>query len=183
VPLLLALVFAVAIGMAAGGSVSLLPEIRIKWESLFVLSLVAQGAALPYAGGLGLSRNLIVGLWFLSAVVILAIAVRNRSQMGMLSILAGALLNCVVVAANAGMPVSTRAIRAVDASVEASMRVTGLHVVQTSTTRLCLLADIMPMYTPLGLRTVVSIGDMLLLVGVAVLVISYMVGHMGTEGD
>ncbi len=180
-PLLVALVFAVAVGMAAGGSVSLLSEIRIKWESLFVLSLVTQAVALPYAGGLGLDRNLIVGLWFLSATVIIAVALRNHSQVGMMSILTGALLNCVVVAANSGMPVSVRAIRTVDASVETSMSVAGLHVVQTSTARLGLLADIMPMYTSLGLRTVVSIGDVLLLVGVAALMISYMVGHAGTE--
>ncbi len=79
----------------------------------------------------------------------------------------GSLANFIVIAANGGkMPVSPRALDAVGLSLTE----TGTHVLMEEGTRLFWLADIIPLPPPYPFPMVISIGDILITVGVMLLI-------------
>jgi hypothetical protein len=80
----------------------------------------------------------------------------------------GWLLNVLVMAANGGMPVSGSALAQVGhAGTVVSQGHLWKHVALSSTTRLPLLGDVIPVPLPL-LRSVISVGDVAMLVGLGV---------------
>lgn len=108
------------------------------------------GWTLPVATGLPLGAFLIL----------------NRSVPGAVAMASGFLLNLVVITLNRGMPVSPDAARSVGAPI--TREVQGpRHEVLTEDTLLPWLGDVIP--AP-GLDTVVSIGDIVLAVGIGYLV-------------
>ncbi len=79
----------------------------------------------------------------------------------MLLVFLGLLLNMVVLAANGAMPVAPEAIAAVGLPGVEPMP--GKHEIMTESTRLAYLADIVPLPP---LRTIVSLGDIVLGAGI-----------------
>lgn len=79
----------------------------------------------------------------------------------------GSLANFLVIAANGGkMPVSSRAVDAVGLSFTE----TGTHALMEEGTRLFWLADIIPLPPPYPFPMVISIGDILIILGVMLLI-------------
>lgn len=146
-----ALGLGLAAGLASGGRLSRLGELRIAWWPLLVgavlVRLVASAAgdltSLLYVGGF-------------ACVVVVAVA--NRSLPGAWLIAGGSALNLVVVAVNGAMPVASEAI----ASVGGTFPRDPLHVELSAASRLPFLADVIPF--PI-VRTAYSVGDVLLAIG------------------
>lgn len=101
-----------------------------------------------------------------SQLAVLAWLVRNRHLPGVLLVGAGLAANAVVMAANGAMPVAPQALAALGAD-PAQVTVLGKHTLLHEGTRLPWLADVIPVRP---LRTVVSVGDVLLAAGLVPLV-------------
>jgi hypothetical protein len=135
-------------------------EIRAGWL-LFVGVAIQFGVDL--AAGRGLLPDAGVAGWSLllsSQVLVVAFLLLNRQLPGVWLIAVGLALNAVVIAMNRAMPVDPAAIAAI--GLEGAAVPPGKHTLLTAETRLPWLADIIPVR---WLRSIVSVGDLVLAVG------------------
>jgi hypothetical protein len=159
----------IAAGYLGGGRLRRLAEVRFErlWlvglafgAQLLLNVLVAAGLELGAGGTLLLlvSQSALVGfVW------------SNRLLAGMTLITVGFLLNALVITANGAMPVSRDAIAAVSSDpIEIAV---GKHRVLEADDPLPWLADVIPLPP---LRTIVSLGDVVLAVGAGLLVANLM---------
>jgi hypothetical protein len=156
------LVVAVLASWARGGRLHRIAhaEIRAGWV-LFVgvaiqfgVDVAAARGLLPDAGVAGWS------LLLSSQVLVVAFLLLNRRLPGVWLVAAGLALNALVIAANRAMPVDPAAIAAL--GIEGAAVPPGKHTLLTAETRLPWLADIIPVR---WLRSIVSVGDLVLAVG------------------
>lgn len=138
-------------GLASGGRLSRLAELRVAWwPALAVAVLLRIGA--PVAGDLA-------GSFYVAAfALIVLVAIADRALAGAPLIAAGAALNLVVVVVNGAMPVSAEAL----ASVGGTFPRDRLHTALDAGTRLSILSDIIP-FPFVG--STYSFGDVLIAVG------------------
>lgn len=157
---LLVLLSAVVVGWVAGGRVRNLASIQLRRTWLIFVAVAVQLAlgVVTLAGGPGeeLGRPLLG----LSHAAVLAFIGANRHQPGMLLVLLGFGLNAAVIVANGAMPVSPEALRQVGGAAAVDP---GKHELLTGGTALPLLADVIPVPV---LRSVISVGDLVLATGV-----------------
>ena len=153
---------ALVLGVLRGGRLSRLGELRLRTPRLVGTALAVQliGTAVggpAHAVGLALSAALVV-----------LFLVRNRGLRGTGLVALGLASNALVVALNGAMPVS-RAAAARAGMSPATTEEDTRHELETATTRLRELGDVVPLPLPWR-REVVSVGDLLLAAGVAGLV-------------
>lgn len=165
------LVVGLVAGLARGGKLSNIAnaEFRSAWL-VFVglgIQLVAELAAAFWSpslrsGGKGLAILLV------SYAFIIAFMVQNRGLPGALLVGAGLAANLIVIAVNGGMPVSVRAANIAGIpDIESYLGIAIKHRPMTASTPLAFLGDWIPLPY---LRKVISIGDILLAMGVFVLI-------------
>ena len=166
------LVGAVCLGLAFGGSWQRLVLLPLRQVALVVLAVLAQagGALVGLLGVADESTSYVVGL-AVSACLALAFCARNARVAGVALVTAGLCLNALVVAANGAMPVSI--VAAYHARVPILAIASGAdarHEIAGDGTALSWLGDVVPV--PLPLRPeVVSVGDVLVVAGLAELVV------------
>jgi len=156
--MLLALVIAVVVGLARGGKLSNLTEIRVRaWRLLFLgFGLQFAVVFLPDS-----NRDLVLTLVLSAYVPLLLFVWLNRQMAGLWLAGVGILMNFTVIAINSGMPVMIDAVRI--AGGAADMVMGAKYVVLTESTRLAFLADVIPLP-----KNVISLGDVFLAIGVGV---------------
>ena len=103
---LVVLSIALVAGMLAGGRLSNLASVRIRWTVLALLGLALQVVPVPGA-------VLPLVLLYASFVLLAVFAVRNVRLAGFALILVGLASNFTVIAVNGGMPVTRHALVAV----------------------------------------------------------------------
>lgn len=160
-----ALLAALAVGRATGGRLERLGHLRLSRRRLVVLAVVVQLAG-AVVGGPAQAAGLA-----LAAALLTAFLLANRGVRGTGLVALGLAANGLVVALNGAMPVSFDAAARAGAPVrDVATGADPRHEVLTPSTRLHLLADVVPV--PLPLRAeVVSPGDVLVAAGVAQLVV------------
>lgn len=167
---LILIALAVVIGFVAGGSLRPFEHVRIHWWGAALVGVLLQ--ALPLSGGLG-SAAVVA-----SYGLLIGFAVVNRRLPALWLVIAGLLLNLAVIGLNGGMPVSTSALRTAGAD---SAGLVGAGAIKHHLMRpddvLTPLADVIGIPSPIG--AVVSIGDLLLYAGIAILVVAVMLGRAG----
>lgn len=156
---------AVAASLVRGGRLRriALADVRGSW-------LVFTGLALQVGVEVAAGRGWLAGpagsaLLLASQALVLVWVVRNWFRPGMLLIGIGLLLNATVIAANGAMPVDPDAIRSLGLS--GAEPPPGKHELLTESTRLAVLADRFPLPP---LRTIISVGDVVLAAGLVPLV-------------
>lgn len=167
------LVLGVALGYARGGRLGRLESARLR--GLWALGIaVGCQASLLALGALEASveaarLTLLLG----SLVAVLAFVWANRALPGMWLVLVGFALNAAVIVPNGAMPVSPEAIAYLggDEAIEA-----GKHQLLEDGDALPWLADVIPIPV---VRIVVSVGDIVLALGVGVLMHRLMRGPIG----
>lgn len=115
-----------------------------------------------------------------SQALVLAWVASNWWRPGMVLIFLGLALNALVMGANGGMPVDLDAVRTL--GFEDPTIVEGKHVVMTETTRLAWLADVLAL--PI-VRTIISVGDLVLAAGLVPLthhLMTYRPAHIRRGG-
>jgi hypothetical protein len=162
---------AVVLGLALGGRLSAIAEVKIRAIWLFYLAIVIQIVAfpsgvLPWSIGDGTARV----LWLLSYGCLGAAAVANRRLRGAPVAALGMVLNLVAIVANSGhMPALPQALRA--AGMQSRLHNNSIAMTEPN---LAWLVDrwAVPNWIPLG--NVYSVGDVVLAIGAFVLVLSAM---------
>lgn len=162
--------YALVISLMLRADLRRLKDASLRFEVLLPVGLGLQlGASyLP-----GLDDLWIPGVWHLGAVLVLLTAFFNREYLGFNVIAAGVLLNAAVILVNWGMPVSPDALMYLGAhNLETQLAASSpLYVLADDATMLLWFADVVPVPGPTPIRSVASIGDVLLMIGVVVLIL------------
>jgi hypothetical protein len=161
----LALVVGVVAGLATGGKLRWAARHPLRDPWLVVVGVIAEFLAGRWSFG-WLGAVLLVGGYG----CLLAFVARNRTLRGIWVVGVGLLANLVVIVVNAGMPVRPRAV--VDAGIVGPAGLPTLHYgsrhhAEGASTHLAWLDDRLPIAV---VHSVVSVGDVILAVGVALVV-------------
>jgi hypothetical protein len=171
---LIVLGLAVCVGFIAGGSLRPFERLKVHWWGIALVGLALQ--AIPPVSGLGRpagSAALVV-----SYGLLVAFAWVNRRLPALWLVMAGLVLNILVIGVNGGMPVSAGALETAGARAEDLLGAdTTKHHLMGPGDMLTPLGDVIGIPPPIG--AVISIGDVLLYSGVAVLVVAVMLGRSG----
>ncbi len=172
---LIVLALAICVGFIAGGSLRPFEHLEVRWWGLALAGLTLQGVSL--AGDIGPAGwALLVG----SYALLLLFAWANRRLPALWFVMAGLVLNILVIGVNNGMPVSASALETAGASAEGLLGPgTAKHHLMGPDDRLTPLGDVIGIPPPIG--AVISIGDVLLYAGVATLVVAVMLGRFDED--
>lgn len=165
---------AVCIGFLAGGSLRPFERFRLHWWGVALAGLALQG--IPLASGV--SRPVGSAVLVASYGLLGAFAWVNRRLPAVWLVMIGLALNILVIAVNGGMPVSAAALEVAGARAE-GLAGTGTlkHHLMGPGDTLTPLGDVIGIPPPIG--AVISIGDVLLYVGITILVVAVMLGRSG----
>jgi hypothetical protein len=174
----------VAVGLATGGSFRNLADIHFRWSSLAIAGLLLQWMPVPQ--GWSHVAGIEAGLLIASYVLLLVFVIGNIRRPGMAVVAIGLLLNGIVIAANAGMPVTAAAVRSASGSSSFTAEVHKLEAQGGAKHRLAApddtilwLSDRFGVGKPI--EGVFSIGDFFWLVGGAWVVAGLMRGPRRTS--
>lgn len=165
--LLCGIVPAFVAGILTGGRPRNLAGHQLRFESVLLALLVVVSFA-P-AIDIPLSDSVLVGVaWIIPVLACIIVASLNFREAGFVLVIIGLFLNLIVVAGNIGMPVLTSNVSSIGDSGTAAAAVADswLHIPADSHSRMVILADVIPAPGPRGFRAMLSIGDLLLMIGV-----------------
>lgn len=174
----------VAAGRGRGGRLAGLTTLRFRAPILLAAAtltqaVVAVGAPAPRVAALR-AAYVLVGSW----LTINALHQRGGVRLGCVALGIGWLLNLLPIMVNGGMPVSAAALERIGAPH--TMSVTeghfNKHVPAGHDTRLTALGDVIPLSMA---ASIISIGDIVMLVGIALVLASGMtrVAELQSRGD
>jgi hypothetical protein len=170
--LLSAIVIGLALGFVLGGRPRRLARLLLRWNALIFLSLAVQ---LFLFTGLTIAGPVVTVLYLLSGFLALAWLARNLAVPGIACVMAGGLANFAAIAVNGGrMPVDAGLLaRSRGLSYVrdlAAGRVTSNSSLADSHTHLRWLTDQFLVPPPWPLPTVLSVGDLVIALGVVWLI-------------
>jgi len=171
--ILYAVIAGLSIGLLTGGSPSRLGDLRIAWAPLIALGMAVQLLLFssPIGDALGPAAP---AVYVVSNAVVLAAVARNLAIPGMPLVLIGGISNLVVIVANGGyMPVSHDALVAIGRGAREGYS----NNVQSETVVLAPLTDLFAMPAWVPMANIFSIGDVLIGVGAAMVIVAAMHGR------
>ena len=171
--ILYAVLVGLILGLVSGGSAARLGELRIKWAPLIVLGMAVQVLLFssPVGNALG---DAAAFAYVLSNIAVLVAVAANFAVPGLPLVLAGGASNLLAIVANGGyMPVSLEAL----ASMGRLPKEGYSNSVPRDVVALGPLTDIFTMPTWIPMSNVFSVGDILIGVGVAAVVVAAMHGR------
>jgi hypothetical protein len=163
------IIIALFIALFRGGNFTNLADMKLKAKWVFPLLLAVQLLVFSTQSKfdvIGTYSNYIFLLVYIVGLLFLWI---NRDQTGFILIFIGVLLNFMVMATNGGrMPVSQEAASILNPFYIEALKngLYGKHALITESTRLALLGDIIPLSAPYPKEQVISLGDVVMNIGV-----------------
>ncbi len=175
---LIVIIVGLVAGFLARGTLRNFERVDIHWWGVAAAGLVLQ--VLPLHRWFD-DDVVVVGALLTSYVLLIAFVWVNRRLPAAPLMLAGLVLNVVVIAANGGMPVSADAIRTTGSEAHAlpGLIDDGKHHLMTPSDVLTPLADVIGLPPPLA--TVLSVGDVLLYTGVVAFTVLIMRGRFAAN--
>jgi hypothetical protein len=178
------IIISVIFGLLRGGSFRSFAELRLKYGWIFPLLLVVQLIVFvmqnKFAWIAAISPYLFIAVY----VIGLLFLWMNRNQKGFILIWIGVLLNFIVMIANGGrMPVSLDAATILDPAFTTYLK-EGLyakHQILTDTSLFGFLGDIIPLTNPYPREQVISIGDVIMNIGIFMFIKHLMLQHKGKK--
>lgn len=177
------IVLAILLGYIVGGRLRRLEALDLRWWALVLVGLAIQFLPLP-EGDTGNDLLVRTGALAASYSLLLLFALVNVRLPGMALVLLGLACNAVVIVANGGMPVSEEALR--DSEQEDVIRFlveegADKHHLLEDRDVLTALADVIPVPPPI--RQAVSVGDVLVYLGLIWLVVATMRARSASLGS
>lgn len=175
--MLYALAAGLIVGWVGGGRLAGLASIRIRWAPAAVIGLLAQvvlffGPVAERVGSLG------AAFYIGSTVLVLGVVLRNLALPGLPLVAAGTVANLAAILANGGaMPASPEALALVGHGVNEGYSNSAV----VANPALWALTDILAIPSPLPFANVLSVGDVLIGIGVAWTVVAGM--RAGAPGN
>lgn len=174
------IIIALLVGLFRGGNFKGLADMKLKHAWVFPVLLLIQ--IIVYLtqnkiAFIGSSSNIVFMLVYIAGLYFLW---ENRHHSGFFIIFIGVLLNFIVMAANGGrMPVSLEASTVLDPYFIEALKsdLYGKHAAITEATRLAFLGDIIPLSAPYPREQVISIGDVIMNIGVFFFIQYLMLGN------
>ncbi|KIY20590.1 MULTISPECIES: DUF5317 domain-containing protein [Mesobacillus] len=174
------IILSFVIALFRKGSLRGLSDLQLKAGWIFPLLLIVQLAVYYYQNDyevLGQASGIIYMVVYILGLIFLFI---NRQHQGFIIIFFGVFLNFLVMILNGGrMPVSAEAAAILDPSFIQALE-NGLyakHVLLDQSTKLGMLGDIIPLTAPYPRSQVISIGDVVMNIGIF-LFIQYLLVHL-----
>jgi hypothetical protein len=185
--ILIALCLVFLLGLAVvGGRVSNLASVDVKWGWLAPLAFIMQAYLIFFpaerAGGLLSARSMLLTV---SYVLLFVVVWQNRHLSGVKLIALGLMLNFLVMVVNGGfMPIAPETLVQIGYDGNASQLETGYIVGRTKNivaepgeARLWFLSDIMVIPKPFPIPTALSVGDVLIVLGLFLFLREFMFMH------
>jgi len=171
----LSIAIGLLLGWAGGGHLRRLGHVSLRWSWLALILFILQGAARGRLPGLVGWASIGAVVWVCCSVALAALLLWELRFPGMYIAATGILLNVLVVLLNGAMPVGmpvdgTRGAAAIDVARRVFYLPIGSQVL------LPIFGDVMPL-PALGGWTLVSIGDVLLVVGVSIWLVGMMTSY------
>jgi hypothetical protein len=175
---LLSIAIALAASYVRGGRLHRIADAPLRWSWLLFAGVALQvvvdlGAGRGWLPDAGWSGYLLL---LLSQLLVLGWVIANWHLPGMRLVTIGLGLNALVIGANGAMPVDPDAIRAL--GIDGATVPPGKHTLLDDQTRLPWLADLWPL--PL-LRSIISVGDVVLAAGLIPLTHALMSAQASTS--
>ncbi|MCA1031395.1 DUF5317 domain-containing protein [Bacillus timonensis] len=174
------------VGFLRKGNLKGIATLNLKWGWIFPVLLLIQFTVYLLQNKyevLGNASGVIFMLVYVAGLTFLWI---NRNYRGMSLILVGVFLNFIVMAVNGGrMPVSAEAAAILDPYYLQTLK-DGLyakHTLLVESTKLGFLGDIIPLSNPYPRTQVISIGDVIMNIGVFYFIQYLMVDLKNKETD
>lgn len=169
----------IIIGKIRGGKIVKIGKIHIKGWYLFVIAFLIQAiSTLSYKKDFR-TISVIVEEYFvyinIGAYILMIIGILlNINQVSMRYIFIGTLLNCVAVFLNGGkMPVFSKCLKYVSLDNHIKVLEEGkilTHTLMSNETKFKLFADVIPIPKPYPFPKVISVGDILISIGIFLLI-------------
>lgn len=163
------ILFSIILGLIRGGNFKRFADLRLNYGWIFVVLLFVQIIIFTF-------QSKVDWIGWMSAYIFLAVYVIglfflwvNRQHAGFVLIFIGVLLNFIVMAANGGrMPVSSEAASVLDPFFVQALQegIYGKHQLLTDKTWFAFLGDIIPITNPYPRDQVISIGDVIMNIGI-----------------
>ncbi|TMK93497.1 MAG: hypothetical protein E6G37_06440 [Actinobacteria bacterium] len=163
------LIISIAVGYLAGGRLSNLANLQIRWAPLAIIGFVMQLINPP--------GHWPLAMLFGSFVLLSVFAFVNRHVLGFWLILIGVGLNFAVIGLNSGMPVSSQALAASGQENTIGQLTDNAdsyvkHHLATGDDRALFLGDVIALPPPIG--QAISVGDIFTYSGVVVVIVGGM---------
>jgi hypothetical protein len=191
--LVLSIVLALIIGWATGGSIMNVTRVHFRWLPVVVVAALIQVLIFtPILGREELIHRAGPYIYIGTVLATLTVILLNRHIPGMKIVAIGAALNALVIIANGGFmpsPASELHNAGKLTKVESTEQTPGSDYVLSNSviadddTRLRFLGDVMSIPRGIPMANVISIGDIVLALGIAVTVLRVMHMRKGPDAE
>jgi len=175
------IVISFVIGLLRKGNLRGLAQLNLKWGWVFPLLLAVEFVMYFFQNDSKLLGQVSGAIYIVVYVLGLLFLFINRKNSGFLLIFIGVFLNFLVMALNGGrMPVSEHAAASVlDPSYVQVLKdsLYAKHTLLTSSTHLGFLGDVIPITKPYPRTQIISIGDIIMNIGIFLFIQYLMVRH------
>lgn len=185
------IILSLLLGKLMGGKIRNIGNLYINGWYLFVVSFSIEIISLLIVSkNNGEMSNIIENNFFYIHIFVYLLLIiglmMNFHENGFRVSLGGAILNFLPLCVNNGrMPVSINALKLSKLYTQLSLLAEGrimTHTLENKATKLILLGDIIPIGKPYPFPKIISIGDILIALGLLILTISYMKKRYNSEG-
>lgn len=163
------ILLAIIVGFIRKGNLKFLTEPLFRWGWIFPAIFIIQILVFNFQNQLPILGEWSNTIFIFIYIVGLFFLWLNRKHAGFNIIMIGVLLNFIVMAINGGrMPVSEEASIVLDPMYMEAIKngFYGKHALLTESTKLAFLGDIIPITSPYPRDQVISIGDVIMNIGI-----------------
>ncbi|NLZ72793.1 MAG: DUF5317 domain-containing protein [Bacteroidales bacterium] len=180
-------IVSIIIGLIRGGELERLTNISIEGAPLFAVALLLRlgvwtAELLSFSGILRISPYLIIA----SYLILIFVSLRNLKLPGFKYIVLGLMLNAFVVILNGGrMPVliTQGLVEKFNPAALSTARTSAIHCLRNNSTLFAFLGDVIPMPWFFPTNELLSVGDIMLIIGLFVLIQKVMMKEMPLQKD
>lgn len=168
------------VGIFRKGNLRAFSQLNLKWGWIFPLLLVVQLTVFMLQNKSEFLGQLSGSIYILVYIIGLLFLFLNRKNPGFVLIFIGVFLNFLVMVVNGGrMPVSVESAAVLDPGYIEALKESlyAKHTMLTSSTHLGFLGDVIPISDPYPRTQIISIGDIIMNIGIFFFIQYIMVNH------
>jgi hypothetical protein len=178
------IIISLIVGFLRKGNLRALSHLKLKWGWVFPVLLLTQIFVFTFQNDIPFLGQASDSIYIVVYIVGLVFLFMNRHHKGFNLIWIGVFLNFIVMVVNGGrMPVSVEASAVLDPGYIQALKdgLYGKHAILTEATKLGFLGDIIPLSDPYPRTQIISIGDVIMNIGIFFFIQNLMVKSSQTD--